>query len=162
MSCIRKRAPGASSPSVRKVMQHNVGHTTGIESRLQAALTVGGLAFEVDQRVESDLRWKADVVFPQQRICVFVDGCFWHGCPAHFRPPHSNSAWWTEKIQANVDRDCRQKETLGARGWKVFRFWEHELGTDCNRCVQKILRALKRAGSTGPSPRPGPAPRHRA
>jgi DNA mismatch endonuclease (patch repair protein) len=86
-------------------MQHNVGHTTNIESRLQAALAASGLAFEVDQRVEPDLRWKADVVFFQEKICVFADGCFWHGCPVHFEPPHSNAAWWTEKIPSVITQN---------------------------------------------------------
>src|SRR5947208_3665919 len=116
MSCIRKRAPAASSPAVRKVMQRNVGRTTEIEARLQTALAAAGVCFEIDRRVEPDLRWKADIVFVAEKRCVFVDGCFWHGCPLHFKPPRTNTAWWTEKIQANVDRDRRQKETLSERG----------------------------------------------
>jgi DNA mismatch endonuclease (patch repair protein) len=141
MSCIRKRAPAASSALVRKVMQHNVGRTTSIESRLQAALKATGLRFEADRQVEPDLRWRADIVFAQEKICVFLDGCFWHGCPIHFKPPHTNAAWWAEKIQANLDRDRRQKETLTRRGWTVLRFWEHELSIDFDGCVEKVLRS---------------------
>lgn len=147
MSCIRKRAPRASSASVRKVMQRNVGRTTNIEARLQMAVTACGLRFEVDGRIEPDLRWKADIVFASEKVCVFVDGCFWHGCSLHFKPPQTNTAWWTEKIQANIDRDYRQNEMLSERGWAVLRFWEHELSVDFDGCVQKVVGSVKQEGS---------------
>jgi DNA mismatch endonuclease (patch repair protein) len=124
-------------------MQHNVGRTTGIEARLQAALEAGGARFDVDGKLEPDVRWKADIVFGAERLCVFVDGCFWHGCPLHFKPPRTNTAWWTEKIQANIDRDKRQNETLTGRGWNVIRFWEHELSSDFDACVQKVIGCVK-------------------
>jgi DNA mismatch endonuclease (patch repair protein) len=124
-------------------MQRNVGRTTEIEARLQTALAVGGACFEIDRRVEPDVRWKADIVFVAEKLCVFADGCFWHGCPLHFKPPRTNTAWWTEKIQANVDRDRRQNEILSERGWNVIRFWEHELSRDFDGCVQKVLSCAK-------------------
>src|SRR5579859_2071809 len=125
MSCIRKRAPSASSAVVRKVMQRNVGRTTSIECAFRDALVHSGLQFKVDHRIALDHRWKADFVFSSEKICVFVDGCFWHGCPLHFKLPHANARWWDEKIQANVARDHRQNEELTLRGWRVLRFWEH-------------------------------------
>lgn len=124
-------------------MQRNVGHTTEIEARLQTALAAGGVCFEIDRRIEPDVRWKADIVFVAEKLCVFVDGCFWHGCPLHFSAPRTNTAWWTEKIQANIDRDKRQNEILSERGWTVIRFWEHELSNDFEGCVRKVLSCAK-------------------
>ncbi len=79
-------------------------------------------------------------------VCVFVDGCFWHGCSLHFGTPRTNSAWWAEKIAANVERDARQTERLGERGWRVVRIWEHELnGAHLSEAVWRI-GTLLRAG----------------
>ena len=142
MTSIRKRAPAASSPTVRKVMQANVGRTTAIEARLQMALKARRLKFSVDAPIEPDLRWKADVVFARKKVCVFIDGCFWHGCPVHFRIPRANAVWWTEKIQANIDRDLRQNAKLTERGWRVVRIWEHDLDADFGECVRRLLRTI--------------------
>jgi DNA mismatch endonuclease (patch repair protein) len=60
------------------------------------------------------------------RLIVFIDGCFWHGCPDHATRPRANSEWWAEKLDANIQRDRRTDAELAARGWTVLRFWEHE------------------------------------
>ncbi len=127
MTCIRKRAPKASSPIVRKVMQANVGKDTAPENLLRSALHSSGLRFRKEVAPLKHLRIKADVTFPGRKICVFVDGCFWHGCPIHFKVPRTNTAWWQEKIQANVERDIRQTNLLQEHGWMVLRLWEHDL-----------------------------------
>jgi DNA mismatch endonuclease (patch repair protein) len=67
-----------------------------------------------------------DVCFPRQRIAVFLDGCFWHGCPEHGTSPKRNSAWWRAKIAANRDRDADTDGHLTAQGWTALRFWAHE------------------------------------
>jgi DNA mismatch endonuclease (patch repair protein) len=108
-------------------MQSNVGRETTPEERLRHAIAATGTTFLADARPEAAVRCKADFVFPEHRVCVFVDGCFWHGCPVHFAPPKSNRDWWQEKIAANVDRDLRQAEELRRLGWTVLRVWEHEL-----------------------------------
>jgi DNA mismatch endonuclease, patch repair protein len=146
MSCIRKRAPSASSPLVRKVMQGNVGRVTAIEASLQEALSEQALSFETDVRVDQSIRCKADIVFRPQKLCVFVDGCFWHGCLIHFKSPRSNAAWWAEKIQANVDRDLLQGKVLSRKGWLALRFWEHELEANLEACVLTVLNGLRRRG----------------
>jgi len=127
MSSIRKRAPKASSERVRFVMQRNVGHETEPEMKLRSALHKLGLRFRKDCNLESKLKIKADIVFPKPQVCVFVDGCFWHGCPLHFKVPKTHSAWWKEKIDDNKRRDLRQTRALKRRGWKVLRLWEHEI-----------------------------------
>jgi DNA mismatch endonuclease (patch repair protein) len=108
-------------------MQSNVGRETKPEERLRHEIAATGATFLADARPEAALRCKADFVFPEQRVCVFVDGCFWHGCPDHFTPPKSNRDWWEEKIGANIERDLRQTEELRRLGWTVLRVWEHEL-----------------------------------
>jgi DNA mismatch endonuclease (patch repair protein) len=67
-----------------------------------------------------------DIVFPKAKIAVFLDGCFWHGCPEHATQPKANAAWWREKLDRNMDRDRETTEHLIGLGWTVLRFWEHE------------------------------------
>jgi DNA mismatch endonuclease (patch repair protein) len=108
-------------------MVANVGRATTPEVALRRALHAAGLRFRKVVRPDPTLRCAADVVFPRQIICIFVDGCFWHGCKSHFAVPKTNAAWWQEKIQSTVDRDCRQTALLQQRGWRVLRVWEHDL-----------------------------------
>jgi DNA mismatch endonuclease (patch repair protein) len=70
---------------------------------------------------------KPDFVFPKLKLAVFVDGCFWHGCPLHATSPKTNAAFWRKKIAANRTRDRLVTRTLRTRGWRVLRLWEHEL-----------------------------------
>jgi DNA mismatch endonuclease (patch repair protein) len=85
-----------------------------------------GLRFRKHQRPIESLRCNADVVFPRERIAVFVDGCFWHGCPEHGRAPRRNSNYWREKLDRNAARDRRNTKALADAGWVVLRYWEHE------------------------------------
>ncbi len=124
---IRSRAPRASSPIVRHVMQRNTGRETSIEKKLRSALHKIGLRFRKDYQPQRQLNIKADIVFPKQKICIFIDGCFWHGCPIHFKIPKINSKWWSEKIRDNMLRDFRQNKDLNERGWTVIRYWEHDV-----------------------------------
>lgn len=74
-----------------------------------------------------DLYGKPDFVFPAQRVAVFVDGCFWHGCKEHRRLPKTNQDYWREKMNRNVNRDSHVIEVLRAKGWNVVRVWEHDI-----------------------------------
>jgi DNA mismatch endonuclease (patch repair protein) len=74
----------------------------------------------------SDLRRTADVVFTSARIAVFVDGCYWHGCPEHHRPSQENRRFWQEKIAGTKARDAETDELLAKAGWQSIRVWEHE------------------------------------
>ena len=65
-------------------------------------------------------------MFPRRRIVVFIDGCFWHGCPEHYTAPKSNAAYWSAKLAANRSRDARTTEALIELGWTVLRFWAHQ------------------------------------
>lgn len=86
---------------------------------------------------------KPDFVFPKSRIAAFIDGCFWHGCPKHCRMPSSNKDYWEGKIGKNVKRDRKINKELRAKGWKVIRFWEHDLKRKTlNRAKFRRLSAL--------------------
>jgi DNA mismatch endonuclease (patch repair protein) len=86
---------------------------------------------------------KPDFAFRRERLAVFVDGCFWHGCPRHCKIPAGNRAFWTKKLSANRERDRRVNRELRRLGWRVIRIWEHDLGRHADKCIRKIQSALK-------------------
>lgn len=86
-----------------------------------------------------------DFVFRQRCLCVFVDGCFWHGCPKCYRSPGSNKKYWVEKVQRNRERDRLVNRQLRRADWRVLRIWEHEL-----RSPQRVAMKV-RAAATSPS-----------
>jgi DNA mismatch endonuclease, patch repair protein len=86
---------------------------------------------------------KPDFIFPKLRLAVFVDGCFWHGCPKHATKPKNNRVFWQRKFSTNKKRDQLVNRTLRQMGWRILRIWEHELRKDGSRIViRRILRAL--------------------
>lgn len=85
---------------------------------------------------------KPDFVFPKARLVVFVDGCFWHGCPRHATQPKNNAAFWRDKIAANQLRDRRVTRLLRSRGWSVCRIWECRLKKQPDVVVRRINRML--------------------
>ena len=84
---------------------------------------------------------KPDFAFPNKHVAVFVDGCFWHGCPKHIRFPHSHRAYWRNKIAMNIRRDKRVRYRLRMQGWRVIRFWDHQLG-DTAAVMRRLRLAL--------------------
>jgi len=88
---------------------------------------------------------KPDFTFPSHRLAVFIDGCFWHGCPRHFRAPIGNADFWSAKISRNRLRDGKVSRQLRARGWSVIRVWEHELRSERSRArlLARILRKMR-------------------
>lgn len=144
---LRRRAPLASSLATRKVMLANRGDSLKPERILRSALRKHGLRFRKNYRPNTAFRCKADIVFLRQKVCVFVDGCFWHACPKHFRTPKTNSAWWNEKASANKRRDRLVTSFLESHGWVVLRVWEHDVIHECEAVRDLIASTLKvRAG----------------
>lgn len=94
-------------------------------------------------RRKAKLRGKPDFVFSKERLAVFVDGCFWHGCRVHCRIPRANRKYWLMKIAATRARDLRSSNFLRANGWRVIRIWEHELVTP-DRALSRLQRNLSR------------------
>jgi DNA mismatch endonuclease (patch repair protein) len=84
-------------------------------------------------------RVRPDFVFQSSRIAVFIDGCFWHGCPIHGTSPENNRRFWSEKLVGNRKRDRHVTHQLRRKRWLVFRFWEHQLGQG-----EKLIRRLRR------------------
>lgn len=120
------------------------------ELALRSWLHRAGFRFRVDYRL-SGLRRTADLAFPRQRVAVFVDGCFWHGCPEHGTSPRANAAWWRTKIDANIARDRDTDARLTEAGWHVVRVWEHESLEDSFAKVATAVEA--RRGSRSGHPR---------
>jgi DNA mismatch endonuclease (patch repair protein) len=133
----------ASSPAVRRSMVANRSRDTAPERALRSALHRLGLRFRVDARPVASIPRRADVVFRGDRVAVFLDGCFWHGCPTHFRPPATNAAYWTGKIAGNRARDSSTTALLEAAGWIVLRVWEHEPAGDAARRIAARLVELR-------------------
>jgi DNA mismatch endonuclease, patch repair protein len=100
-----------------------------------------GLRYFVGRRPLASLRRTADLVFPRRKLAVFVDGCFWHGCPEHARGGIGHNRWyWPEKIASNQRRDLDTDERLAEEGWMTVRIWEHE---DPDEAAQRIMDALQ-------------------
>lgn len=107
-------------------MVANRRRDTQPELRVRRLLHAAGLRYRIDVRPDPAVRGRADIVFNRRRIVVFIDGCFWHGCPVHAVQPKSNTTYWAPKLARNRERDLEVTAALLSRGWTVLRFWEHE------------------------------------
>lgn len=120
-------------------MQGNRSRDTKPELAVRRLLHAKGLRYRVNFRPLPGLRRTADVVFTRARVAVFIDGCFWHGCPQHYRAPGSNVSYWSAKVSQNRNRDIETTEHLESAGWIVRRFWAHEdsaaVADEIERCV---------------------------
>lgn len=114
---------------------------TGAEMALRRALHAMGLRYRLQVPILSKPRRVADLVFPGPRVAVFVDGCFWHGCPEHATWPKKNADFWREKIEANRARDADTNRRLEALGWQVVRVWTHEAADEAAERIARIVRA---------------------
>jgi DNA mismatch endonuclease, patch repair protein len=155
-------------------MEANRRVDTKPERLLRSALHARGLRFRKDRRLNVAGRWvRPDIVFGPARLAVFVDGCFWHGCPAHGRIPVANRNYWAPKLARNVERDREADDALRTAGWSVLRFWEHvppdeaadavreRLSVDCTSNSIATTRAESRSkhvGANGVSVQPRRAP----
>jgi DNA mismatch endonuclease (patch repair protein) len=110
------------------------------EMAVRRLLHSAGLRYRVAWPVPGQRRRTIDIAFTRARLAVFIDGCFWHGCPLHATSPKANAAWWAEKIATNQARDADVIAQLEDMGWTVLRFWEHEPPGDV---VARIVVALE-------------------
>ena len=137
-------APGwASSPGVRASMRANRGRDTAPEKALRSAVHALGLRYRVSARPLPELRRTADLVFRPARVAVFLDGCFWHGCPEHHTVAVTNAGFWAEKVRGNVARDRDTDARLRGEGWEVVRVWEHEDPAAAAERVADVVRARR-------------------
>ena len=123
-------------------MSRNRGRDTSPELLLRRECWSLGLRY----RLGSKITGRPDLVFPGPRVAVFVDGCFWHGCPEHYQAPAARAAFWRAKIETTSRRDLAVNLSLAADGWIVLRMWEHEIATaeDRRLAARRVRRAVKR------------------
>lgn len=121
-------------------MQANRSRDTAPELAVRRLVHARGLRYRVAARPESALRRTADLVFTAARVAVFIDGCFWHGCPDHRTYPRTNDVYWATKIEGNIARDVDTTAQLQAAGWTVLRFWQHESPHDVADAVEEAVR----------------------
>jgi DNA mismatch endonuclease (patch repair protein) len=144
MSRIRSRGNKDTELALAKLFRREriKGWRRHVEVCVAAALPPGPVSKAGQQRRPAKpFRVHPDFVFPKPRLAVFVDGCFWHGCPKHGTKPRNNAAFWQGKFAANTTRDLLATQTLRRDGWRVLRIWEHELASK-NRA--RLLARLKR------------------
>lgn len=113
---------------VSAVMKRVRSKNTGPELALRKLLFAAGLRYRVHYKPKAVALGRADIdiAFLGRKLAVFIDGCFWHGCPDHGTIPKANRDWWAEKLQSNRARDERVTTALTAAGWEVLRLWTHE------------------------------------
>lgn len=127
--------PGPSSAHVSRKMSVLKRRDNDHELAVRRLLHAAGLRYRVAYPVPGLPRRSIDIAFTRMRLAVFVDGCFWHGCPEHGTSPRSNSEWWGAKLAANRSRDEDTTRWLEGSGWVVLRFWEHEPPVDVSRAI---------------------------
>lgn len=125
-------------------MSRQSSRDTAPEVAVRRILHAAGLRYRVNVPVPGMSRRTIDIVFPKARIAVFMDGCFWHGCPQHATSPKANSEWWRRKLDRNMARDEETTGHLTSAGWTVLRFWEHEPPDEVAAAVQAAVSRRKR------------------
>jgi DNA mismatch endonuclease (patch repair protein) len=107
-------------------MQTQKQRDTGCELAIRQHLFRLGIRYRIDCRPVPDIPRKADIVIRRAKVALFIDGCFWHKCPQHWKPPKRHAAWWTDKVETTARRDRETSKMLQQSGWLVIRAWEHE------------------------------------
>ncbi|WP_435812934.1 very short patch repair endonuclease [Streptomyces tendae] len=131
--------PVPSSASVSARMSRQGSRDTAPEIAVRRLLHASGLRYRVNVPVPGMPRRTIDIVFPRAKVAIFLDGCFWHGCPQHATQPKSNAEWWRNKLDKNMARDLGTTRHLQDQGWTVLRFWEHERPEDVANQVSEWL-----------------------
>ena len=134
----------ASSAANRRSMRGNRSRDTKPELALRRLVHAQGLRYRVAAKPLPKMRRTADLLFRPTKVAVFVDGCFWHGCPEHFVPPKTNPDYWEKKIGGNVQRDHDTDSRLAEEGWLVLRFWAHQAPEECADTVVKAVSARRK------------------
>ncbi|MDN3238682.1 very short patch repair endonuclease [Glycomyces tritici] len=140
-----ERPSRAFSEGVRKSMQSNKSRDTKPELALRRAVHALGFRYRVARRPLPQIRRTADMVFTREKIAVFLDGCFWHGCPEHHTKAKTNAEYWAEKVRRNRERDSETDALLAKAGWIALRVWEHE---DPLQAAIRVADAIRSCRST--------------
>ncbi|WP_078516784.1 very short patch repair endonuclease [Streptomyces sp. HGB0020] len=135
-------------------MSRQNSRDTAPEVSVRRILHAAGLRYRVNVPVPGMPRRTIDIVFPKAKIAVFLDGCFWHGCPEHATQPKANAEWWRTKLDKNMARDQETTAHLQAEGWTVLRYWEHQTPASVAQDVKSaIVRSTQKR--TGHEIQPG-------
>ena len=146
------RHPGSPGGALSQRMSRVKRRDNAPELAVRRLLHGAGLRYRVAWPVPGHRRRTIDVAFTRLRLAVFIDGCFWHGCPQHLHHPLANASWWLRKIGTNRARDEDVTAQLAALGWTVLRFWEHE---DPAEVVARIQGWIADQAPVGPDRRRG-------
>jgi DNA mismatch endonuclease (patch repair protein) len=141
--------PPVSSVDALGRMRSQKRRDTAAEIAVRRELHSRGLRYRVDVAPIPNLRRRADIVFSRSRIAVFIDGCYWHGCPDHATRPKANAAWWAAKLDANFARDRDTDQHLSSGGWLVIRAWEHEDPWKVANQIEEAIHQRSRGGGGG-------------
>jgi len=151
MSRIRGRGNKATELVLARLLRTN--HITGWRRHVLIRATVESRSLRVERRKRGrnhqpstfhpQLAVRPDFVFLKSRTAVFVDGCFWHGCPKHATKPRNNAAFWKKKLAGNKTRDRFVDRALRRAGWKVVRIWECTLAKHPETCIRRIRQKIK-------------------
>jgi DNA mismatch endonuclease (patch repair protein) len=120
-------------------MSRQGSRDTAPEVAVRRLLHAAGLRYRVNVPVPDMPRRTIDIAFTKAKVAVFLDGCFWHGCPQHATHPKANAEWWRTKLDKNMARDLETTAHLTTAGWTVLRFWEHEAPTSVAEGVKSII-----------------------
>ncbi|MEW6404410.1 MAG: very short patch repair endonuclease [Chloroflexota bacterium] len=143
------RNPSASSKAALNRMKAAKPRDTAPEKALRSALHGMGLRFRIDGKLIKELNRRVDIVFQTAKVAVFVDGCFWHGCPIHGTQARANAEFWSSKIKRNQERDLETTRLLKKAGWKVVRVWEHEDPIKASRKIFQIVSSRRIQSQSG-------------
>jgi DNA mismatch endonuclease (patch repair protein) len=129
-------------------MQSNKSRDTKPEIALRSAVHALGLRYRVSARPVEALRRTADLVFTRAKVAVFLDGCFWHGCPQHHTVATRNARFWSEKVETNRARDRDTDRRLREAGWTTVRVWEHEAASEAALRIRDVVHGRRSAGQS--------------
>jgi DNA mismatch endonuclease (patch repair protein) len=133
-------------------MQRQRRKDTQPELAIRRALHRAGLRYRIGLPVTGSPRRTIDIAFTRIKLALFVDGCFWHGCPEHATWPKANAAWWEAKILKNRERDRETTRHLEAEGWTVIRIWEHEPAENATARLLDVVRSMQAPPAPPPPP----------
>jgi len=145
---LRSQLPGGTFKDVPKAHSKRMAAIRGYgnkttEERLRLGLVRAGIrGWRLRPR---DIQGHPDFFFSEVRLAIFVDGCFWHGCPSCGHVPQKNRSFWAAKLARNRERDSRTTKRLENEGYIVLRFWEHELRDSLSLCITKVIRVIETA-----------------
>ncbi|MDG6250408.1 very short patch repair endonuclease [Methanocalculus sp.] len=122
-------------------MSRNRGKNTSPEILFRKKLCARGFR---GYRIHTSLPGKPDIVFIRQKLAIFIDGCFWHKCPLHFKEPETRKDFWMNKINSNVERDKMVNGELEKIGYTVIRIWEHEIKQDSDKALERVASCLNK------------------